>query len=371
MKMLHVFTVDTTPKAFMKEYFELFSKSGFNISVLAGYQSDGWENISIPFVENFYRAPFARAVTILSFVKTIKFLYRFLKKHEFDIYVLHTPSSSFYMSLFRSLLKNKTVVFYCHGLVSYPKKTFKKKIIALFERVIFSKSDYCIFVSPSLAEFAILNNYVDSSKVLSYTGSISGVSSNEYTNEVFMDNSVLRLGYFGRVTYSKGILDCFEVVSILNKKGVRSDLYIGGSIENFDIQDQYIKNNKHIRYLGFFGKKEEFFKQIDILMVTSPREGFGMSALEANSFSIPVIGYNIVGLRDAVDNGQTGFLVDEVGDVNALVSQIQKYLVDSDLYYSHSKKAKSRAFDIFPQHKILDEQLSIFNRLVELKNQNA
>jgi len=50
-------------------------------------------------------------------------------------------------------------------------------------------------------------------------------------------------------------------------------------------------------------------------------EGFGIVALEAGSCGLPVVASNIQGLRDAVINGKTGYLVEE-GDVDGFSGRI-------------------------------------------------
>jgi phosphatidylinositol alpha-1,6-mannosyltransferase len=59
-----------------------------------------------------------------------------------------------------------------------------------------------------------------------------------------------------------------------------------------------------------------YYRQADIFMLLSENqpngdvEGFGIVALEANFFGLPVIGALHCGVEDAVDHGQSGFLVD-------------------------------------------------------------
>ena len=58
-------------------------------------------------------------------------------------------------------------------------------------------------------------------------------------------------------------------------------------------------------------------------------EGFGIVALEAGSCGLPVVASNIQGLRDAVINGKTGYLVGE-GDVEGFVSRITDMSLEKD-----------------------------------------
>jgi len=51
-------------------------------------------------------------------------------------------------------------------------------------------------------------------------------------------------------------------------------------------------------------------------------EGFGIVALEAGSCGVPVVASNIQGLRDAVIDGKTGYLIKE-GDVEGFLERIK------------------------------------------------
>jgi phosphatidylinositol alpha-1,6-mannosyltransferase len=58
-------------------------------------------------------------------------------------------------------------------------------------------------------------------------------------------------------------------------------------------------------------------------------EGFGIVAIEAGSCGLPVVASNIQGIRDAVINGNTGYLVEE-GDVDGFVGRITDMNLDKD-----------------------------------------
>ena len=52
-------------------------------------------------------------------------------------------------------------------------------------------------------------------------------------------------------------------------------------------------------------------------------EGFGIVAIEAGSCGLPVVASNLQGIRDAVLDGKTGYLVEEK-NVNGFAGQITK-----------------------------------------------
>ena len=69
-------------------------------------------------------------------------------------------------------------------------------------------------------------------------------------------------------------------------------------------------------------------------------EGFGIVTLEAGSCGLPVVASNIQGLRDAVINGKTGYLVEE-GDVDGFAGRI----TDMNLKKDQIRKIVNSTFD--------------------------
>jgi glycosyltransferase involved in cell wall biosynthesis len=65
-------------------------------------------------------------------------------------------------------------------------------------------------------------------------------------------------------------------------------------------------------------------------VLTSPKEGWGISILEAAACGTPTVASDAPGLRDAVRDGETGLLAPH-GDVDALADRLERLLADADL----------------------------------------
>ncbi|UCF78333.1 MAG: glycosyltransferase family 4 protein [Candidatus Eiseniibacteriota bacterium] len=70
----------------------------------------------------------------------------------------------------------------------------------------------------------------------------------------------------------------------------------------------------------------------------SPKEGWGLTVVEANACGVPVVASRSPGLVDSVRDGETGFLV-EHGDVEQLAAKIVDILVDEALRQRLSRGA--------------------------------
>jgi phosphatidylinositol alpha-1,6-mannosyltransferase len=66
------------------------------------------------------------------------------------------------------------------------------------------------------------------------------------------------------------------------------------------------------------------------ITVANDVEGFGIVALEAGSCGLPVVASNIQGLKDAVTQGQNGYLVEE-GDAAGFAKKIQSMDLDKEV----------------------------------------
>jgi len=89
-------------------------------------------------------------------------------------------------------------------------------------------------------------------------------------------------------------------------------------------------------------KKLDLMRKAWIYVITSMKEGFSISALEAQASGTPVIGYKIPGLVDCVKNGITGLLVSD-GDYRALAEAIVHLLLHEDSRLKMSRNAVRHA----------------------------
>ena len=77
-------------------------------------------------------------------------------------------------------------------------------------------------------------------------------------------------------------------------------------------------------------------------VLTSPKEGWGISALEAAACGTPTVASDSPGLRDAVRNGKTGILVPH-GDVGRLAEALHRLLTSTAQRKEMGTEARSFA----------------------------
>lgn len=76
--------------------------------------------------------------------------------------------------------------------------------------------------------------------------------------------------------------------------------------------------------------KRDLFRRSWVHVLTSPKEGWGITNIEAAACGTPTIASNSPGLKDSVEDGRTGFLVPH-GDVVALATRMEEVLGNATL----------------------------------------
>lgn len=99
--------------------------------------------------------------------------------------------------------------------------------------------------------------------------------------------------------------------------------------------------------VAFFGRIDETEKwrllsESWAFVYTSPKEGWGLSSLEAQAAGVPVIASDSPGLRETLVPGRTGFLVPH-GDVGALAERMRVLAGDRGLVERLGTEGRARA----------------------------
>ena len=102
-----------------------------------------------------------------------------------------------------------------------------------------------------------------------------------------------------------------------------------------------------VEFKGFMERDKliEFLNRAHLLLNPSPKEGWGLTVVEANACGVPVVASDRPGLRDSVRDGETGYLV-PYGDVDAFAEKGLILLRDAGLWRRMSENAIERVREL-------------------------
>jgi glycosyltransferase involved in cell wall biosynthesis len=141
--------------------------------------------------------------------------------------------------------------------------------------------------------------------------------------------------YLGRLKRYKRVDLVMRAVARLREMGVEGSLLVAGQGDHLaalEALSRTLKLEDRVRFVGFVPEdlKRDLLRRAWVHVLTSPKEGWGISILEAAACGTPTVASDSPGLRDAVIEGETGYLVPH-GYVDALADRLAELLSEPDL----------------------------------------
>lgn len=147
----------------------------------------------------------------------------------------------------------------------------------------------------------------------------------------------------------KRVQDVIKIFHGVQKK-IKAKLIIIGDGPDREMASKVAHELEVRDKIIFLGKSNEIERILcfsDLFLLPSEKESFGLAALEAMAYQVPVISSNTGGLPEVNIDGVSGYLC-EVGDTDKMIEKAIYILEDNDRLESFKKLAKQTAlkFDI-------------------------
>lgn len=141
--------------------------------------------------------------------------------------------------------------------------------------------------------------------------------------------------YLGRLRRYKRVDLIIRAVALLRDRGADARLIVAGRGSDADGLRELCRElhvEDRVELTGWIDeeRKRELLRRTWVHVLTSPKEGWGISNMEAAACGTATVASDSPGLRDSVVHGRTGFLVPH-GDVPALADAIGQVLQDPAL----------------------------------------
>lgn len=164
------------------------------------------------------------------------------------------------------------------------------------------------------------------------------------------------------------LLDIFKRL-VTNYKDIEINLLYSNDKIEFPF---YEKSNVKVNlFKGPFTRKEiaNIFSNSDLYVDASFTEGFGLMPLEAMTSGNVVVVSDSGGVREYIEDGKNGFLVEEVNDVDAYMEKIDNLLTNDEVY----QKIKKNTIDMiqkFDYDDVVKRYLEYFSKEFVKKENN-
>jgi glycosyltransferase involved in cell wall biosynthesis len=161
--------------------------------------------------------------------------------------------------------------------------------------------------------------------------------------------------FVGRVTREKGIGELVAALDLLARRAPAFLIVVGPEEPHIEPLAPDLRvallSDARIRWIGYSDEPERYLAAADVFCLPSYRESFGIVLLEAAALGVPAVATRIVGVVDAVRDGETGLLV-APRDARELASALLRLIEDPDLRARLGQAARWRAIESFRSENV-------------------
>ncbi len=296
----------------------------------------------------------------------IRVLDRIIRDRLIDLVHVYSLKSHL-MVLLPALIRGVPVIWHC-GVTSDYGRFFDllgclgARLIIAASRFVSGRFDWCTLCSRKVR---VLHNAVDLGKF------DSGSVASNVRDDLGIDRGAFVVGAVGRLVEEKGFDYLIEAASEIARHAPTLKLLMvgGGSGSSGDYEEALRRKARDslpassIIFTGYRRDVRECMAAMDVVVVPSLREVFGLVAVEAMALERPVVASAVGGLPEVVEDGVTGILV-PARDPGGIARAVQRLHDDRALAGEMGRAGRRRAEDLFDLRAHVREIEAIYEGLI-------
>lgn len=258
--------------------------------------------------------------------KTMLTAWKFLWKHRNDFDLIHNFGRLIYLL---PILNSKVNKIMTYGRIIRGRNIKYINLLPKKNLVFTAPSDWCVNTGNASGKWITVYNSIDF---------------NKYVPTVNLQNDA-PLIFLSRIEKLKGAHEAIQIA-----KATNNTLILAGNISPLEEEKEYFKNEiephidgKQILYVGTLddvGKNKYLGMAKAMLFPARTEEAFGMVMAEAMACGTPVLAYNHAAMPEVVTDGETGFIVNDVKEMQDAISKV------SLMNRSEVRKISENKFDV-------------------------
>lgn len=198
----------------------------------------------------------------------------------------------------------------------------------LFHRWLYKKVDQVIAVSQTVK--TVITVFPPERVVVVYNGidieKFAAAKRGTLRKELGLSGTTKIVGMVGRVNPSKGHMTFFQSIPEILSRHPDTVFIVAGGGDTSELQR--INNNVH--FLGERSNVPEIMKDLDVFVMASRNEPFGLVTVEAMAAGTPVVATSTGGTGEIITDGETGLLFPP-DDSKKLAQAVIRILTDQKL----------------------------------------
>ena len=293
----------------------------------------------------YHAVQLSRQISLKQDIKTLREICKYIKREHIDIVIAHQSKGRLLGMIASAITGVKYRIVFAHGVVYETMTGLKKWLMMRNDMFVSSLATKVVCVSDFVVKRRIVDKIDKPEKlVLLGRGSCNGLDTiNKFNPALVPQNEVdelkgkygittddFVLGFCGRLVRDKGIIELVEAFKELKEKhtGKNIKMLIIGYPEKRDGLPEetlhYLTHTDSIVFTGRipFADIQKYYLLMNVLVLPTHREGFGMVAVEASAMERPAIVSNYTGCAETIIDSETGLYIDKTS--TSIVEAVEK-----------------------------------------------
>jgi glycosyltransferase involved in cell wall biosynthesis len=342
-------------------------KAGHDVCVIVGENGQLVEQLKALRVRVVVIDSLKRNISLIRDLVCISRICKILRTEQPDLISLHSSKAGV-IGRISARIENIPCIFTAHGWAFADGVSKGKRLIySLIEMALAKITSRIITVSYQDEELAYKYHVSDKSKILTIHNGMnktSGVQLSKHSS--FKPDNVFKIISVARFCEQKDHFSLITSLSNLNRSGITRwtlDLIGKGPLmDNIMSLVSELGLSGKVSFLGERNDVDSLLYEYDLFMLISNWEGFPRSILEAMRSGLPVIASNVGGVKEAVKDNRTGFLVPR-GDVETLQCKIEYLINNKALCLKFGDAGQQSFMREFTFERMFEKTLGVYNEL--------
>ncbi|MGG5502302.1 glycosyltransferase [Myroides odoratimimus] len=358
MKVLHVIDSLATGGAekLLVESLPVFRKNNVDIDIaLLNGKVTPFYNVVKDFgynrIYNLYNGSVYNPITILRLVPILK---------KYGVVHVHLFPAQYYVVIAKVLGFSKCKLIFTEHSTS--NRRLQNRRLRWIEKIVYSFYKKVISITPEVqSELKEKLNLPDNKLTVIENGvNIANIESAEsYSRENLGynedDRIILMVAGFRREKDHDTLIRCLSILPLNYKLLLVGD---GERRKELETLVEFLRLEERIKFLGVRTDVYNLMKMVDISVLSSHWEGFGLVAVEAMSAGKPVIASKVQGLEQVVEGGGLLFTKGDEIDLKNKILELE----ENEYYHEISKSCvvKAKKYDI---NNTVSKLISLYEKI--------
>ncbi|NWO07495.1 MAG: glycosyltransferase family 4 protein [Alteromonadaceae bacterium] len=240
------------------------------------------------------------------------------------------------------------------------------KLASLGYRRALPRANLTIFQNPDDESLFVHNGWISSDRSMTVTGSGVPLDRFSFVERSKRDAKGPVIVMVARLLKQKGVFEFSAVATEIRRKLPSAKFVLAGEKENSHpdrVDLARLQKCPDVEYVGPLSDVLPLLIDADLFLFPSfYREGVPRVVMEAAATGLPTVAFDVPGVREAVRNEQTGFLVPD-RNVEQMTERVFQLLEDKGLRLEMGRKASELAKEAFDIRAVQEAYLNVYRKL--------